>query len=168
MAKWIEGKKRKGKKKGGKANKLWAWTIALHWFCSLFLPKPHAGREGFRKSTRPSPNRRPGLQHWEGGGLEGHCCWASTVFYVCLKASEWGRRSFSSSLCSALVKAGMTGGEREDAARWKDPTHPFCPYQTRLCSSSICYLRLPFCNDALFLVDAFVAKKKAQKQRVVV
>lgn len=62
-------------------------------------------------------------------------------------------------LCCALVKAGMTVGERGDAARRKDPTHPFCPYQTRLCSSSICYLRLPFCNDALFLVDAFMSKK---------
>lgn len=75
--------------------------------------------------------------------------------------NEAGGAFFPPSLCVCALCAVCEDRSWEGRCRQvKDPTHPFCPYQTRLCLSSICYLRLPFCNDALFLVD--VALKRTQ------
>ena len=123
--------------------------VALHWLSTLISPKPLQGGRGLGKSTRPEHHQ----ETWIGapGGGKGGIV-AARAFSCTLYVSKvkWMRQeelffSLSLSVFVHSVLSVKTGAEREGRrCQVKDPTHPFCPYRTRLCLSSICYLRLPF------------------------
>lgn len=124
--------------------------VTLHWLSSLLSSPQSPCREGRIREVNQAWAPTGDLRGGKGVFLQ---LGPSALLYVCLKSSEWGRRSFFFflSLCS-LLELSDNGSREGRCCQTEDPTHPFCPYQTSLCLSSICYLRLPFCNDALFLL----------------